>query len=131
MKKMYYFPGLISAIVIPVLFWYNTYGDFASLLNDMSIAKQETYAYDLEKTGHLFAVVNYTDPNAIDSEYGCFLCNDHFSEVYTPSLFDEVQQFLTQLPKEAYYIIFGFLLLLNISMLSIKERFQSTIHYPV
>jgi hypothetical protein len=141
-KKIYYLPGLISALLIPVLFWYfgnrklnepipnvmdfglpprynpdiplkeqfmtfeqlrnwkyqkitvepnsaknnsklyvskikelqknniketgiefilednNTYGDFASLLNDMAISKQETYGLDLDKTGHLFATVN-------------------------------------------------------------------------
>jgi len=208
MKKIYYFPGLISAVMIPLLFWYygnqkfeevnisvmdiglpaklskdksnltftfeplrnwdykrikiepgkakensnfyvsevknlqkrnkkntgiefildknNTYGDFASLLNDMAIARQDTYAYDLEKTGHLFAVVNYIDPNAIDLKYECLLCNDviGINEVYKVNIFDEVQQFLIRLPKEAYYIIFGFLLLLNISMFSIKERFK-------
>jgi len=103
-----------------------TYGDFASLLNDMAIARQDTYAYDLEKTGHLFAVVNYIDPNAIDLKYECLLCHDviGINEVYKVNIFDEVQQFLIRLPKEAYYIIFGFLLLLNISMFSIKERFQ-------
>ncbi len=208
MKKIYYLPGLISSVLIPLLFWYygsqkfeeinlnvmdiwvpakekkgekrsplsfepyrnwnykkirvepdkvkensafyvsevkklqkrnekntgiefildksNTYGDFASLLNDMAIARQDTYAYDLEKTGHLFVTVNYIDPNAIDPEYECFLCNDVIStnEVYKLSIFDEIQQFLIHLPKEAYYIIFGFLFLLNFSMLSIKERFQ-------
>ncbi|NML71121.1 hypothetical protein HHL23_15130 [Chryseobacterium sp. RP-3-3] len=211
MKKMYYFPGLISAVIIPLLFWYygnrkfeeinvsvmdiwlpakaktgekpsflsfepyrnwkykkirvapnkarentklyvaeiknlqkrneknsgiefildknNTYGDFASLLNDMAIAKQDTYEYDLEKTGHLFATVNYIDPNVKQFEYDCLLCYDVISlnEVYRVNLFDKIQLFLTNLPKEGYYIIFGFLFLLNISMLGIKERFQ--IHY--
>lgn len=212
MKKIYYFPGLISALIVPVLFWYyinpyidktkynvvdiwlppkltgdkinstlsfesvrnwdykkikvdpskakqnskfyvseikalqkhnekdtgiefildhnNTYGDFVSLLNDMAIAKQETYALDLEKTGHLFATVNYIDPKAEKSEeMDCLLCHDviyNFVDVkpnfkqYYLSIF----QNLSNLPKGAYYIIFGFLLFLNISMLSIKERFQ-------
>lgn len=206
MKKIYYLPGLISAVLIPLIFWYygsqkfeeinlnvmdiwlpakakngekqsllsfepyrnwkykkirvepdkakensafyvsevkklqkrnekntgvefildksNTYGDLASLLNDMAIAKQETYAYDLEKTGHLFVTVNYINPHIKELE--CLLCNDviGINEVYKLTFFDEVQQFLIQLPKEAYYIIFGFLFLLNFSMLSIKERFQ-------
>lgn len=208
MKKIYYFPGLISAVVIPLLFWYygnqkfeeinislmdiglpaklskdksnltstfeplrnwdykkikiepgkgkensniyisevknlqkrnkkntgiefildknNTYGDFASLLNDMAIAQQETYAYDLEKTGHFFATVNYIDPNIEEFKYECFLCHDviYVNEVYKLNLFDKIQQFLISLPKEAFYIMFGFLFLVNISMLSIKERFQ-------
>ncbi|MDR6158121.1 hypothetical protein QF023_001637 [Chryseobacterium sp. SLBN-27] len=212
MKKIYYYPGLISALIVPVLFWYyinpyidntaynivdfglpakfhddkepgfgsfeplrnwdykkikvdpskakenskfyvseikalqkrnekdtgvefildhnNTYGDFVSLLNDMAIAKQETYALDLEKTGHLFATVNYIDPKAEKSEeMDCLLYHDviyNFVDVkpnfkqYYLSIF----QNLSNLPKGAYYIIFGFLLFLNISMLSIKERFQ-------
>ncbi|AZA82820.1 hypothetical protein C1637_23605 [Chryseobacterium lactis] len=209
MRKIYYVPGLISAILIPVLFWYygsqkaeeinisvidiglpakirdnnemsyitfeplrnwdykkiniasgaakensklyvselknlqkrneketgiefildqnNTYGDFVSLLNDMSIAKHGTYALDIEKTGHLFAIVEYEDPNRTDPEFECLLCNDNISiteEAYDPNLFDKMQQIYTDIPKDVYYFIFGFLLFLNISMLSIKENLQ-------
>ncbi|SMP23569.1 hypothetical protein [Chryseobacterium profundimaris] len=211
MKKIYYYPGLISALLIPVLFWYyinpyidntkynvvdigipaklredksndlysfesvrnwdykkikvdpskakenskfyvseikalqkrnkkntgiefilennNTYGDFVSLLNDMAIAKQETYALDLEITGHVFAIVNYKSPTTEGEEIDCLLCHDKiytFVEVkpdfkqYYLSIF----QNLSKLPNGAYYIFFGFLLFLNISMLSIKEKFQ-------
>ncbi|WP_394665342.1 hypothetical protein [uncultured Chryseobacterium sp.] len=219
MKKIYYFPGLISALLIPVLFWYyihpyinktvynvvdfglpakltqdkssinftfeplrnwdykqikikpntakenskfyvsemkalqkrnqketgvefildenNTYGDFVSLLNDMAIAKQETYVLDLEKTWHLFATVNYIDPKAEKTEeMGCLLCNDVIRDYYEPTFSDRIYNLINpqyyqtifgnapQLPKGGYYIIFGFLLFLNISMFSIKERFQ-------
>ncbi|AZA93146.1 Uncharacterised protein [Chryseobacterium nakagawai] len=209
MKKIYYFPGLISAVLIPILFWYygsqkfeeinvsvmdiglpakirdsndtsyftfeslrnwdykkiniasgtakensklyvselknlqkrndketgiefildqnNTYGDFVSLLNDMSIAKQATYALDLEKTGHLFATVEYKDPNRTAPEFECLLCNDNISipgKAYAPNLFDKMQQLYTGIPKDVYSFIFGFLLFLNISMLSIKENLQ-------
>ncbi len=212
MKKICYFPGLISALIIPFLFWFyinpyidktkynvvdiglpaklteenyqysfetyrnwkykkiavqpntalqnqpyyvselkklqakneketgiefilenNTYGDFVSLLNDMAIAKQETYALDLENTGHLFAVVNYIDPTAKELEYKCLLCDDviDYHEPYSPDIFFRFQLYcqtlftdLPKLPEGAYYILFGFLLFLNISMLSIKENFQ-------
>ncbi len=214
MKKIYYFPGLISALIIPFLFWFyinpyidetkynvvdiglpakmkqekndfinsfeplrnwnykkikvypstakensafyvsevkamqkrneketgiefilenNTYGDFVSLLNDMAIAKQETYALDLENTGHLFAVVNYIDPTAKEPEYKCLLCDDVIDsyESYSPDISFRFQLYcqslftdLPKLPEGAYYILFGFLLFLNISMLSIKENFQ-------
>ncbi|WP_294304290.1 hypothetical protein [uncultured Chryseobacterium sp.] len=212
MKKIYYFPGLISALIVPVLFWHyinpyinktkynvvdiglpakltkenyqysfepyrnwkykkivvqpntalqnqphyvselkklqakneketgiefilenNTYGDFVSLLNDMAIAKQETYALDLENTGHLFAVVNYIDPTAKEPEYKCLLCDDVIDsyESYSPDISFRFQLYcqslftdLPKLPEGAYYILFGFLLFLNISMLSIKENFQ-------
>jgi len=199
MKKIYYFPGLISALLIPVLFWYygnmkleeanlrvmdiglptkltgnnylysfeplrnwdykqikvnpntakensnlyvsemkalqkrnqketgiefildknNTYGDFASLLNDMEIAKQDTYAFDIEKTGHVFAVHYYKDPNAKEVE--CLLCNDAIYTYAEPTFKDK----FFKLPKEAFFIIFGFLLFLNISMFSIKENLQT------
>lgn len=206
MKKIYYFPGLISALLIPVLFWYygnqkfedinvsvidiglpakeregskntftsfeparnwnyqkikiahgtakensklyvselkqlqkrnekesgiefildkdNTYGDFVSVLNDLAIAQQEQYAVDLEKTGHIFAVYSYIDPMVQYTEYEYFRCNDIIRPEYKPDFFEKIQLLLTELPKDTYYFIFGFLLFLNISMLSIKERFQ-------
>jgi len=214
MKKIYYFPGLISALLIPVLFWYyihpyidktvynvvdiglpaklrkdnynqnatfeplrnwnykkiavppneaknnsdffvseikamqkrneknsgiefilsdkNTYADLISILNDMHISKNDMYAIDTEKTGNIFAVHYYVEPTKEkESEY--LLCNDLIYEVEEPTFMDKFlafnQHFQTvfengsQLPKGAYYILFAFLLFLNISMLSIKERF--------
>lgn len=211
MKKIFYIPGMISAVLIPVLFWYygsqkaeevnvsvidiglppkirnhkdntlyftfeplrnwnykkirifsgtakensklyvseiknlqkrneketgvefildqnNTYGDFVSILNDMAIAKHDMYALDLEKTGHLFATVQYKDPNIKELSSECLLCNDviyTLEEGYHPNnLFESMQQIYKGLPKDVYYFIFAFLLFLNISMLSIKEIFQ-------
>lgn len=213
MKKIYYVPGLISAILIPILFWYygnqkfeeinvsmidiglpsklkedrsndmysfesirnwdykkikiepytaqrnsklyvselknlqkrnekesgiefildknNTYGDFVSVLNDLEIANQAQYAVDLEKTGHIFAVYSYIDPNIKQTE--CLLCNDTIdwapteADMFESSIYEKITKAFMPLPKEVYYFIFGFLIFLNISMLSIKERFQ--LHY--
>ncbi len=206
MKKIYYVPGLISAVLIPILFWYygnqkfeeinvsvidiglpaklkedksndiysfepirnwnykkvkiepgtakqnsklyvselrklqkrnekesgiefilgqnNTYGDFASVLNDFHIARQDQYVIDLEKTGHIFAVYSYVDPKVQYPEYECLLCNDVIRPEYKLDFFEKIQMLPTELPKDIYYFIFGFLIFLNISMLSIKERFQ-------
>ncbi|WP_185206269.1 hypothetical protein [Chryseobacterium sp. C3] len=214
MKKIYYFPGLISALLIPVLFWYyihpyidktvynvvdiglpaklrkdnynqnatfeplrnwnykkiavppneaknnsdffvseikamqkrneknsgiefilsdkNTYADLISILNDMHISKNDMYAIDTEKTGNIFAVHYYVEPTKEkESEY--LLCNDLICEVEEPTFMDKFLAFnqhfqtvfenVSELPKGAYYILFAFLLFLNISMLSIKERF--------
>ncbi|WBX96693.1 hypothetical protein [Chryseobacterium gambrini] len=214
MKKIYYFPGLISALLIPVLFWYyihpyidktvynvvdiglpaklrkdnynqnatfeplrnwnykkiavppneaknnsdffvseikamqkrneknsgiefilsdkNTYADLISILNDMHISKNDMYAIDTEKTGNIFAVHYYIEPTKEkESEY--LLCNDLIYEVEEPTFMDKFLAFnqhfqtvfenVSELPKGAYYILFAFLLFLNISMLSIKERF--------
>ncbi|WP_435523521.1 hypothetical protein [Chryseobacterium indoltheticum] len=102
----------------------NSYGDFASLLNDLHIAKHDWYSLDIGKTGHLFVTVNYKNPNAKEIEYECLLCNDVIYDKYKPSFLDDFQFYLQQLPKEAFYLIFGFLIFLNISMFSIKESFQ-------
>lgn len=102
----------------------NSYGDFASLLNDLHIAKHDWYSLDIGKTGHLFVTVNYKNPNAKETEYECLLCNDVIYDEYKPSFLDDFQFYLQQLPKEAFYLIFGFLIFLNISMFSIKESLQ-------
>lgn len=102
----------------------NSYGDFASILNDLHIAKHDIYGVDIDKTGHIFALVDYKNPNAKEIEYECLLCNDVIYDEYKPSFFDDFKFYLQQFPKEAFYLIFGFLIFLNISMLSIKESFQ-------
>ncbi|AZA54132.1 hypothetical protein [Chryseobacterium sp. G0201] len=206
-NKIYYFPGLISAIIIPILFWYyasqrvhppytvmdlglpakikkgikdsnssfesfrnwnykkiivkpntalqnqqyyvselkklqakneketgiefviddkNNYQDFIALMDAMKLADQENYGVDVEKTNHFFAIHEYNAPNAIEKKYdgitGCVVWQYFkYKESYTG--FERIK-YLLDLPKQAYYIIFGFLLFMNISMLSIKERFQ-------
>ena len=99
----------------------NSYNDFVSILNDLSIAKHEIYGVDLDKTGHIFALVRYVDPNK--QVEPCYLCNDNigYSQVDNFQNFTNLKFYLSNLPKNAYYIIFGFLLFLNISMLNIKK----------
>lgn len=97
----------------------NFYGDFASILNDLAIAKHEIYGLDLEKTGHIFALVDYNDPNIIKEP--CYLCNDNIAIFEKPNLIFDFQNYISHLPKQSYYIIFGYLILLNISMLNIKK----------
>lgn len=204
MKKIYYFPGLISAVLIPVLFWYygsqrvqpkytvldfalpskeaynprntfepfrnwkykkiivkpntfiqnqgyyiselkklqtrneretgiefviddhNSYQDFIGLINTMQLAKQESYAIDVERTGHFFAVHFYKDPNEMDRANDNVGPDPYYKERETMN-FSDPENVIKNLPKQAFYIIFGFLFLLNISMFSIKERFQ--VHY--
>lgn len=207
MKKIYYVPGLISAILIPLLFWYygnqrvhpqytvmdlgippkikpetpiqytfesirnwnykkitvspntalqnqqyyvselkkiqekneketgiefvindkNNYQDLISLLNAIALSKQESYGLDIEKTGHLFAIHEYKDPNEIKKNHyfscGTEVSTIHYKDETQYKGFDKLKSF-AELPKQSFYMIFGFLLFLNISMLSIKERFQ-------
>ena len=99
----------------------NSYNDFVSILNDLSIAKHETYGLDLDKTGHVFALVIYKD--SIKEAEPCYLCNDYigYFEVDRFQSFTDFKLYLSNLPTNGYYIIFGFLLLVNVSMLNIKK----------
>jgi len=107
----------------------NSYDDLISLLNDMAISKHEMYGLDLDKSGHFFALVNYKDPNKIERGYDMIYGNDNMYYSYKESdYYEGFQKFsyqASQLPKEAFYILFGFLILLNISMFSIKESLQN------
>lgn len=207
MRRIYYVPGLISAILIPLLFWYygsqrvhpvysiidlglpakiiprtsldntfepyrnwnykkiivqpntalqnqefyvselkelqakneketglefvienqNTYRDFIALIDAMILSKQQAYCVDLEKTGHFFAVHFYKDQNKIEkvhsSSCGTEADTIHYKEKIQSKGFDKLN-YLRELPEQSFYMFFGFLLFLNISMLSIKENFQ-------
>ncbi|WP_294246030.1 hypothetical protein [uncultured Chryseobacterium sp.] len=103
----------------------NNYQDIIALLDAMKLAKQEYYGIDMEQTHHLFAVQGYTDPATIYENTigrcGTRYVTDYYTE--NDRGFDYMKS-VTDLPVQAYYIIFGFLLFLNISMLSIRENFQ-------
>ncbi len=102
----------------------NNYQDIIALLDAMKLAKQEYYGIDMEKTHHLFAVNGFKDPVSIDEDIinkcGTRNESEYYKEDYRG--FDTLKH-LAGLPVQAYYIIFGFLLFLNISMLSIRENF--------
>ncbi|MFN3772452.1 hypothetical protein [Cloacibacterium normanense] len=102
----------------------NSYDDLISILNDFEKAKQYQFGLDLDKTGHLFAVHIYEDPNAkkIDT---FSICGGVIFEHYEPTLFEKITYQFSEfgkLPKPAYYIIFGYLILLNVSILSLVRK---------
>lgn len=101
----------------------NTYQDFIALIDAMILSKQEAYGVDMEKTGHFFALHFYKDPNKTERGYDVIGDEYHYNHKPTYQGFEKIN-YLLELPKQAYYIIFAFLLFLNLSMLSIKERFQ-------
>ncbi len=107
----------------------NTYDDLISLLNDMAISQHERYGLDLDKSGHFFALVNYKDPKKMnrgdDVVYGNDLVIYNYKESDYYEGFEKFSYQVSQLPKETFYLIFGFLIFLNISMFSIKESFQN------
>ena len=102
----------------------NSYDYFISLLNNMQIAQQDTWCLDLEKTGHFFVTVNYKDSNAkkIDT---FSICGGVIFEHYEPTLFEKITYQFSEfgkLPKQAFYLIFSYLILLNISILSLVRK---------
>ncbi len=103
----------------------NNYQDFIALLDAIKLAKQETYGVDVEKTNHFFAVHMYKEPNAVDREYICGgVVGDEYYKEKLALNFIKPETFINHVPNETYYIIFSFLLFLNISMFSIKENLQ-------
>ncbi|ANF49483.1 hypothetical protein A0O34_02460 [Chryseobacterium glaciei] len=104
----------------------NNYQDFIALMDAMKLADQENYGVDVEKTNHFFAIHEYKAPNSIEKKYdgitGCIVWQYENKKEYIN--FFNIETLIDNLPKQSYFIIFGFLLFLNISMLSIKERFQ-------
>ena len=223
MKKIYYFPGLISALLMPVLFWYyisphidrtvysvidiglpsksapndpydqasfeplrnrdyqqiavgpneagknselhvsqlkklradnkknsgiefvlsdrNTYGDFVSVLNDLHKARMDMFAVDAGKTGHIFALHEYISPVKSGEKEDFVLCGtiSSYGDTSQKNIWNYIEDFsssqhytlftqhLVKLPQKGLLFVFGFLLLLHLSMLSIRERFQ--VHY--
>lgn len=105
----------------------NSYDDLVSIITDFNFTKQERWGLDLDRTGHLFALVDYKNPNIKEPE--CLLCGDvvyiNYPDDYYFKGFEKFSYNISQLPKQAFYIIFGFLIFLNISMFSIKESFQN------
>ncbi|MGA9212373.1 hypothetical protein [Kaistella sp.] len=93
--------------------------------------KHEVYGVDMEKTGHVFALVDYKDVHAKTEQIECLLCNDLIvtyvderslvEKIFMPGIFEKYKVLLKTLTKESLYLIFGFLIFLNISMLNIKK----------
>ena len=102
----------------------NSYGDFVSVLNDFAIAQHERYGIDLDKTGHLFAVTDDKDPWIQQKifDYGTSDMIGYKNERYYYEGFQKFQYQLSKLPIKAFYLAFSFLILLQISVLSLVRK---------
>ena len=103
----------------------NSYGDFVKLLNLMKKTNQEMYGFDTEKTNSLYVL--YNKPNS-KNDYPLY--NDDVGENYSDqtdydykhsSLWQKLIKFS---PKETYYLICGYLILLYCSILKPKITFN-------
>lgn len=102
----------------------NSYDDFISILNDFEKSKQKQFGLDLDKTGHIFAVHIYKNSNKNEINYsGGDVVYYELPDDYYLKGFQKFQYQLSHLPKNTFYLIFGYLILLNISILSLVRKF--------
>lgn len=103
----------------------NTYDDFVSILNDLTITDHKKYGVDLDKTGHIFVLINYKNP--LIQEIEIFRCGTGLMMEYekNPKYFKGYKKFqyqISQLPEKAFYLIFSFLIFLQISVLGLVRN---------
>lgn len=102
----------------------NTYQDFIVLIDAMILAKQDFYGVDMDKTGHFFAVHIVKDKNFFDRGIDVVYGNDNifnYKENVHYKGFSKFKYVISQLPQNTFYIIFGFLLFLNVAILNIRK----------
>ena len=102
----------------------NTYNDFVKLINLMLKTKQESYGFRIEDNS--FYVVKYKQIEEYQSWCGTkanmdYVDGDEWNERNKLGNFG---YFLSKLPKESFYIIFGYLILLYSAMLKPKLTFN-------
>ena len=100
----------------------NVYADFIKLANLMELTDQSRYSLDLEDNN--FYVVN----DNVEDRGNILICGTSFLENESKSSFNllsEINYFLKSLPKYAYIIIIGYLILVVISL------FQPKIFIPI
>lgn len=102
----------------------NIYADIIGLLNVMLKTKQERYGLDMEGTNSLYVL--YKKPLEYTDVFGCgggdvgYLSIDEYN--YDNANF--WNKLIHYSPKESYYLIFGFLMLIYCAMLSPKLSFK-------
>lgn len=102
----------------------NVYADIIGLLNVMLKTKQERYGLDMEGTNSLYVL--YKKPLEYTDVFGCgggdvgYLSIDEYN--YDNTNF--WNKLIHYSPKESYYLIFGFLMLIYCAMLRPKLSFK-------
>ncbi|SUX43344.1 hypothetical protein [Chryseobacterium indoltheticum] len=102
----------------------NVYADIIGLLNIMLKTKQERYGLDMEGTNSLYVL--YKKPLEYTTVFGCgggdagYLSIDEYN--YDNANF--WNRLIYYSPKESYYLIFGFLMLIYCAMLRPKLSFN-------
>lgn len=103
----------------------NTYADLVRLLNILQKTKQEMYGLDMEKTNSLYVL--HVKPNLKEENY---LSSDTISESYlNQNEYDYkysnfLEKFIQYSPRESYYLLCGYLLLVYCTILKPKLKFE-------
>lgn len=104
----------------------SSYADFVSIINDFAIAKHPYYAIDLDKTGNIFGIIDYNDSFKMDrynfQVHPKDITIDYYIVEDNLNGFSKFKYQISQLPKQSFYLIFGYLFLLNMSVLSLIKR---------
>jgi len=104
----------------------NVYADIVGLLNIMLKTKQEMYGLDMDETNSLYVLYkknHYQMFSGIDGNGGCGF--GYFdADEYKFSKANFWDKLIHYSPKESYYLIFAFLMLIYCAMLRPKLSFK-------
>lgn len=104
----------------------NVYADIVGLLNIMLKTKQEMYGLDMDETNSLYVLYKKNDYqmfSGIDGNGGCGF--GYFdADEYKFSKANFWDKLIHYSPKESYYLIFAFLMLIYCAMLRPKLSFK-------
>jgi hypothetical protein len=98
----------------------NSYGDIVKMLNIMIKTKQEFYGIDMEKTNSMYVLYFKpikNDEYVFDCDQTILYLNQRDYESQHSTLWQKLIYFS---PKESYYLIFSFLILIYSAMLKPK-----------
>jgi len=104
----------------------NVYADIIGLLNIMLKTKQERYGLDMDETNSLYVLYKKADHKMFSGIDGNGYCGFGYfdSDEYKYSKANFWNKLIYYSPKESYYLIFGFLMLIYCAMLRPKLSFN-------
>ncbi|WP_159474930.1 hypothetical protein [Chryseobacterium sp. 18068] len=104
----------------------NVYADIIGLLNIMLKTKQERYGLDMDETNSLYVLYKKADHQMLSDIDGNGYCGFVYfdADEYKYSKANFWNKLIHYSPKESYYLIFGFLMLIYCAMLRPKLSFN-------
>lgn len=100
----------------------NVYADIVNLLNISLKTKQERYGFDMDETNSFYVL--YKKPEKEPSIFGCGGSVYYDLDEYNYAKANFWNKLIHYSPKESYYLIFGFLMLIYCAMLRPKLSFK-------